>query len=129
MPKAFIVNKPEGKAPDKPIPKEEKVEGTGYKTALEEFIATRFQLVEEKIKQLNNITNLIVTVLFVGFITLLFSLFAIIMQWYGFSSNTQSELIKAIDKETEVVNSLTETVEKIEKQLQPTPTVTSIPTP
>ena len=47
------------------------------------------------IENVNFIMGVIVIVLFLGYLSMLLGFFSILVQWWGFNANTQSEMLKA----------------------------------
>jgi len=69
----------------------------------------------------NNFMHLVVVVLFVGFFTLGFMLATILIQWWTFNANTQLEFTKSINQETQNLNQLNGTIDKLNTTLQNKP--------
>ena len=85
--------------------------------------------INKKLGDTNSLTTLVVLVLFLGFITLLAAVIGIIIQFWGFNANIQSDLTRAINEQTKSTNQQTENVNKFNLEIEILKRTISPPSP
>lgn len=66
----------------------------------------KVEWLEKRLKESSNLMNLVVAVLAIGFVTLLLAVLSILIQWWNFNANIQSELTKTLVKQNEILEDI-----------------------
>jgi len=88
----------------------------------------KFGWLERRLNQSDQFMGLITAVLFIGFITLLLAVVSILIQWWNFNANIQSDLIKSTKTQNVLLEKMSVDQQKTKellKKLQPSPIPTN----